>query len=121
MQNTTDSPMFDETAVTAAPHRILESIVSELELLCADSPFAARSDLIELHGALLAFELGGQIALLPSIGFAFNGRRVLESRVVRAARRVMGTATPETAVLHAANTIEDLIHLIDPDLRVLAA
>jgi hypothetical protein len=121
MQNNSTSPNFDENAVSVQPSRILESIVTELELLCADSPFAARSNLIELHGALLAFELGGQLALVPSIGFAFNGRRVLEARVARAARRLIGTASPDAAVLSAGNTIEELIHLIDPELRLLAA
>jgi hypothetical protein len=121
MQNNLNSPTLEEAAVTVAPQRILESIVSELELLCADSPLAARSDLIELHGALLVFELGGQLDLVPSIGFAFNGRRVLEARVARAARRIIGISTPELAVMTAGNTIEELIHLIDPELRILAA
>jgi hypothetical protein len=121
MQNIITSPTLEERVDSVHPSRILESIVTELELLCADSPFAARSNLIELHGALLVFELGGQLNLIPSVGFAFNGRRVLEARVARAARRLIGTAHPDAAVLNAGNTIEELIHLIDPELRLLAA
>jgi hypothetical protein len=120
MQNNTTSPIAADTYV-AAPIDVLTSIVTDLELLCADSPLAARSDLIELHGALLVFELGGQAELVPNVGFAFNGRRVLEARVARAAKRIIGTASADLAVANAASTIEELIHLIDPELRLLAA
>ena len=101
--------------------RILETIVTELELLSVESPLAARSDLIELHAALLVFGLGGQLGLVPSVGFAFNGRRLLEARVARAARRLIGSSDADSAVIVAAETVEELIHLIDPELRLIAA
>ena len=126
MQNKHNSPisvpegLVSDTS-TVDPKRILETIVTELELLSAESPLAARTDLIELHAALLVFELGGQLALVPNVGFAFNGRRLLETRVARAARRMIGSNDVDSAVVIAADTVEELIHLIDPELRVLAA
>jgi hypothetical protein len=110
------------------PARVLESVVSELEVLSADSPLGSRGDLIELHGALLMFGLGGVVSLLPSVGLGLSARRMLEFRVVRAARRLADQATSTShldtavAVLElAAERIEDMIHLIDPELRVAVA
>ena len=107
------------------PQRVLETVVSELELLCADTAVSARSDLIELHAALLVYELNGQAERIPTVGFGLSGRRLLELRVTKAARRLsspkFGVADPDAAVTRAAALIEDLIHLIDPELRVLAA
>ena len=107
------------------PFRILESIVSELEVLCADTAVGTRTELIELHAALLVYELGGHSELIPTVGLGFSSRRLLELRVLKAARRASrpqnGSSTPESAMLRAATMIEDLIHLIDPELRILAA
>lgn len=126
MQNNTHSPSnTPEVHLGDAPQvdakRILETIVTELELLTVESPLAARSDLIDLHAALLVFELGGHIGLVPNVGFAFNGRRLLEARVARAARRIIGSNDADSAVTVAAETVEELIHLIDPELRLIAA
>ena len=107
------------------PQRVLEIVVSELELLCADTPVSARSDLIDLHAALLVYELQGQAERIPNVSFGLSGRRLLELRVTRSARRLasptFGAADPDEVVARAATLIEDLIHLIDPELRILAA
>ena len=95
--------------------------MTELEVLTDESPIAIGTDLITLHGALLAYELGGVAASVPAVGFGMSRRRLLERRVVRAARQLISAHDPETAVLVAGSTIEDLIHLIDPELRSLAA
>ena len=118
-----DFPTIDPFKVDSK--RVLETVVSELELLCNDTPVGTRSDLIQLHAALLVYELGGEANLLPTIALGLSARRLLELRVLKAARRMMnprfGGATPEDATLRAAATIETLIHLIDPELRVAAA
>lgn len=117
--------MLNNEHPQADPHRVLETIVSELELLCADTPVGARSDLVQLHAALLVYELHGEAERIPTVGFGFSGRRLLELRVTRAARHIasprVGAANPDEVVARAATVIEDLIHLIDPELRVLAA
>ena len=97
------------------------AIVSELELLADESPIAIRADLITLHGALLAYELGGSASWLPTIGFGMSRRRILERRVVRAARNLIGVRDAESALHAAGSTIEELIYLIDPELRCRAA
>jgi hypothetical protein len=116
------------TSPTIDPARVLESVVSELEVLASDTPLGMRGDLIELHGALLIFGLGGVVGLLPSAGLGLSTRRMLELRVVRAARRladrVTGTSEHDTAsavLEYAGERIEDLIHLIDPELRSAVA
>ncbi len=110
------------------PARVLESVVSELEVLASDTPLGLRGDLIELHGALLIFGLGGVVGLLPSVGLGLSTRRMLEFRVVRAARRLAQQASNEpnqdtaaSVLAIAGNRIEDLIHLIDPELRSAVA
>jgi hypothetical protein len=119
MQNTL--PTVDAPIGTLEAARALETIVTELELLTDESPLAIRADLITLHGALLAYEIGGVAKALPTIGFGMSGRRILERRVVRAAKNLIGVSDAETAVNRSASTIEELIHLIDPELRSLAA
>ncbi len=114
-------PTVEALSGTFNAARALETIVSELELLTDESPMAIRADLITLHGALLAYELGGSATWLPSIGFGMSGRRMLERRVVRAAKSMIADSDAELAVRRAASKIEELIHLIDPDLRILAA
>jgi hypothetical protein len=67
---------------------------------------------------LLAFGIEGKLELLPSPGFSFLGRRALEARIVRAARRLGGSGrTADQVMAKAAEQIEESIHLIDPDLR----
>lgn len=110
------------------PAHVLESVVSELEVLLADAPLGASGELVSLYGALLLFNLGGWADLIPTVGLSLNRRRSLEGRVVRAARRVVPTlrdAHPaeaaEVAMVVAGAKIEELLHLIDPELRRLAA
>ncbi len=114
--STVDTPIG---ALEAA--RALEAIVTELELLTDESPIAIRGDLVTLHGALLAYELGGVAASVPAVGFGMSGRRMLERRVVRAAKNLIGARDAEAALRVAGSTIEEFIHLIDPELRFLAA
>lgn len=121
LNNSPNPTLFEDAVNPVDADRVLESIVSELEVLTSDSPMAARSDLIALHGALLAYELGGVAASLPSPGFGMSGRRLLERRVAKAARQLIGTNEPDLALRLACTTIEDLIHLIDPELRFQAA
>lgn len=104
-----------------APGRILESLVSELELLRADSPTTVATSLIDLHGALFLYELGGDLDRLPTLGFSLSSRRLLERRVVLAARR-LGRRGSDPSVhqenIERANAcIVDSIYLIDPELR----
>ncbi len=119
MQNTL--PTVDAPIGTLEVARALETVVTELELLTDESPIAIRADLITLHGALLAYEVSGVASALPTIGFGMSRRRILERRVVRAAKNLIGASDAETAVRRSASTIEELIHLIDPELRSLAA
>ena len=106
---------------SADPVQVLDSIVSELESLSAANPQVPMSELIELHGALLAYEMNGQKSLVPAVRFPLSSRVLLETRVIRAAKRVIGQRSPEKAVIAAAITIEELIHHIDPDLRSMVA
>jgi hypothetical protein len=106
-----------------APGRILESLVSELEILRSESNPSDSGLLIELHGALFLYELGGDLDRLPTLGFSLSSRRLLERRVVLAARR-LGRRGIESSVhrqnMERANAqIIELIHLIDPELRAL--
>lgn len=103
------------------PAHVLEAIVTELEVLTSESPIAIGTDLITLHGALLAYELGGIAKAIPSVRFGVSGRRLLERRVSRAARQLIGSHHPDVALQRAGTLIEELIHLIDPELRILAA
>jgi hypothetical protein len=129
---TSPAPISPETASETEPMatketgpetavRVLDSIVSELEILRAESANASVGLLIDLHGALFLYELGGDVDRLPNLGFSMSSRRLLERRVVLAARRLGRRGVD--ANIHAknmerANTqIAELIHLIDPELR----
>jgi hypothetical protein len=104
--------------------RILDSIVSELEMLRAENSQASAGLLIDLHGALFLHELGGDLDLLPSLGFSMSSRRLLERRVVLAARRLgrrgAEASVHEQNVARANGQIAELIHLIDPELSPMA-
>ena len=125
MQNEEHFPILPERIEFADPARILESVVSELEALRDFNPISSTSGLVELHGALLLYELGGRAELIPSIRPVFTPRRILEARVAWAAQRLAGRArgydAAKAATDRAARRIEELIHLIDPDLRVTVA
>ncbi len=107
------------------PMRLLESITAELETLREFSGVNAPVGLVELHGALFLFALEGKAELIPTIRFPIGAHRALQSRIVWSARRLAGNASGEQAafdaVERAANRIERLLHLIDPELRVNAA
>jgi hypothetical protein len=114
-----------EPMMASDPARILESLVYEFESLSAEvSPGSAR-DLIALHGALLVYNLDGRTDLIPATSFSLNRRSMLEFRIARAARRLTKGLRPEVqayvSVERAAERIEQLLHLIDPELRSLAA
>ena len=118
-------PSVDQVAAidlpTTNPSDVLEAVVTELEVLTSETAIAIGTDLIALHGALLAYELGGVAEAIPSVGFGMSGRRHLERRVCRAARQLIGSHQPDVAIHVAGLLIEELIHLIDPELRILAA
>ncbi len=120
---------FDDRIATLpekpAPHEVLESVVSELEWLYADAPLGSGSRLVALHAALLVYNLEGWSELIPSVGLSLHRRGLLEMRVSRAARRlagpVAGPVGAKLAMERASVRIEELIHLIDPELRVVQA
>lgn len=123
-----DSPTstdVTEASATLDPRRILEAVVTELEMLRDERPTAAASGLIDFHGALLLYELQGRAELLPAFSFPTPGRRFLEFRVVTSARRLAGkhrgAEAAAFALVLAAERIERLIHLIDPELRSAVA
>jgi hypothetical protein len=107
------------------PIRALESITNELETLREFSGVHAPVGLVELHGALLLFALEGRAELIPPVRFPMGSHRILQSRVVAAARRLAGPTTGEAAALEAmeraSQRIEQLLHLIDPELVTYAA
>ncbi len=113
----------DEVDAAIDPQIVFESIVSELEYLIAESHVGERAGLLELHAALLVYNLGGQASLLPTPTFGMSTRRVRERRVLRIARRIEEHAGGDSAVAieFAATLIERNLDLIDPDLRALAA
>ena len=123
LMNATQTSPEPKTAID--PARILESLVYELESLSADVPFGSTGELIELHGALLVYNLEGRTDLIPATSPSLNRRSMLEFRIARAARRLTKNLRPEVqayvSVDRAADKIEQLIHLIDPELRSLAA
>jgi hypothetical protein len=102
---------------------ILESVTAELEVLRSQHNAAGR--LVELHGALFLYALDGRAELIQNQGIPLGGRQLLELRVAFAARRLAGRDRGESAasaaLARAAQRIEELIHLIDPELAVNAA
>ncbi len=107
------------------PAKILESVVSELEMLCEDAALGMSSQLISLHGALLVYNLEGWAQLIPAPSWSLSRRGMLQLRVTRAARRLAGSTNGQPAAAaameRAARKIEELIHLIDPELRAVCA
>ena len=107
------------------PDRILESLACEFETISADLPLGCGGDLMALHGALLVYNLEGRVDLIPPTSWSLNRRSMLEHRIARAARRLTRNLRPEVqayvSVERAAARIEELLHLIDPELRSLAA
>ena len=103
--------------------RVFESVVSELECLIQEAPLGVGSDLFELHGALLAYNLHGDASLLPTPPFGLSTRRLRERRVARVARAIIARVAgdQQAAMNLAADLIETHLHLIDPELRSAAA
>jgi len=105
------------------PQRVLETVVSELEILLHEAPLGCGSDLILLHGALLAYNLEGRADLLPTPSFGWSARSWRERRVVHAARRIIAQESGDNAAAIdiAAALIARYLHLIDPELAARAA
>ena len=121
------SDWTERLAADVDPKAALDDVVSGLQILCAETALSPRptNSMIDLHAALLMFELGGRRELLPSVGLGVTARRSLERRIVSSARvlagRAEGTEAAYAVSKRAAARIEDLIALIDPELRILAA
>jgi hypothetical protein len=117
-----DNPTEANDVAPLDPQRVFDSVVSELECLTHDAAPGIGSDLVELHGALLAYNLDGRAELLPSPTFGLSTRSWRERRVLRAARRIMTASGDPTAVLDLADRIiRQRLHLIDPELSAFAA
>ena len=110
-----------ETPVDATSE--LEAVTASMLALRLDpyAPDAPQSSLVSLHGALLLFQLGGRAELLPSVGLFAFGRRLLERRIVASAHRLsrhgLSAGDAYDAWVRSARHIEELIGLIDPELR----
>jgi hypothetical protein len=121
------SEWTERLAADVDPKAALDDVVSGLQILCAETAVSSSPtpSMIELHAALLLFELSGRRELLPTVGLGMTSRRHLERRIVSSARAQAGRADgPEAAFaawMRSADRIEDLIDLIDPELRILAA
>ena len=121
------SDWTERLAADVDPKAVLDDVVSGLQILCAETALSPTptNSMIDLHAALLMFELGGRRELLPSVGLGVSARRSLERRIVSSARVLAGRAEGIEAAYavskRAAARIEDLIALIDPELRILAA
>ena len=80
---------------------------------------------VELHGALLLFQVAGEAAMLPTVGFAPFGERALQRRITAAARRLAGKERgPEAsfaAWCRAGDKVTEYIGLIDPELLLMVA
>jgi hypothetical protein len=122
-------PSLNETAPDAPQisepidaKRIFESVMSELEVLHGEALLGTGSQLVSLHAALLVFNLEARLDLLPTIRLSLSRRGLLEARVIRAARRLCaGAHTPTAITQRAEDQIEELLHLIDPELRARVA
>jgi hypothetical protein len=121
----TEMQTSPELKMERDPARILESLVYEFEILSAETQLGSTRDLIDLHGALLVYNLDGRTDLIPVTSISLNRRSMLEFRIARAARRLTKDLRPEVqafvSVERAAARIEELLHLIDPELCSLAA
>jgi hypothetical protein len=115
-KNENDVPDLD-------PRRVLESVVSELENLLTVLPPGVQGQIIELYGALLAYNLDGHVELLPDAFFGMSPRRWKERRVLRSARvigrRCHGDA--DLTVKVASQIIDTNLYRIDPELQCFAS
>ena len=124
----TDSPLdelhaewIDVSARAIDVTDVLDAVTAQLTTTLLDSGVrSVREDLVDLHGALLLYELGGRVGLLPSRSVFGFGRRVVERKIVAAAARLSrmhsAPAGPFYAWLEARSTVDTLIGAMDPDL-----
>jgi len=117
----------EHMAAHVDPKAVLHDVVSALQIVSTETAtsLTTPNSLIDLHGALLVYGLAGRSSLLPSVAIGVTTRRSLERRVLSSARRLAGRDQSDEAAFaawkRAAARIEDLIDLIDPELRLLAA
>ena len=113
----------DQESHPIDPNQVLDTVVSELELLLEEAPLGAVFDLVSLHGALLIYNLEGSVRSLPSPAFGASKRRRLERRVLRAAAKISARCHGDaSATERLANAeIEARLDLIDPELRSQAS
>ena len=110
------SELITEPIVT----EIFEIITSELEVHLEEANLSTASELVALHAALLVYNLGGRTEQISTRGLALTKRRFLEMRVARSARQLVDAeplADASRIVELASARIEQLIHVLDPDLR----
>ena len=124
--STIDFPVAELTNESVLdPQKVFETIVTDLEMLTADCPAAPSWELVELHAALLVYELGERVTDVQTARASIRRRPMLERRVARAALRLLQNASAQSSDAElrsrATESIEALIHLIDPELRVLAS
>ena len=124
----TDSPLdelhaewIDVSTRAVDLTEVLDAVTAQLTTTLLDSGVRSlRQDLVDLHGALLLYELGGRVALLPSRSVFGFGRRVVERKIVAAAGRLShihsAPAGPFYAWLEARAAVDTLIGAMDPDL-----
>jgi hypothetical protein len=105
------------------PRRVFESVVSELENLLYALPLGVQGHFFELFGALLVYNLGGDVELLPDAFFGMSPRRWKERRVLRAARVIgrRGHGDADLVMRVASQVIETNLYLIDPELQWYAS
>jgi hypothetical protein len=96
----------------------LAAVVASLESMRLDPslPEVSGTALVNLHGALLLFQLGGHLDKVPSAALFSFGQRFMERRVLAAARRLATNTDPYVNWLSASREIEELIGRIDPEL-----
>lgn len=107
----------------------LDAVTAQLTMALLDGPhdhLSLTQDLVDLHGALLVYELAGRIDLLPPRPmptFRF-GQRAIERRILVAASRVVRIGSnpdPFHIWMAARGAIDSLIGALDPELRAGAA
>ena len=107
----------------------LDAVAAQLAMALLDGPhdhLSLTQDLVDLHGALLVYELAGRIELLPprplpTFGF---GHRAIVRRVLGAATRVVRIGSnpdPFHIWMAARGAIDALIGALDPELQTSAA
>jgi hypothetical protein len=96
----------------------LGAVIASLESMRMDPslPDVSGATLLNIHAALLLFQLGGRTELLPSVALFSFGQRFVERRVIAAARRLAVSNDSYVNWLSAGRQIEQLIGCIDSEL-----